>query len=139
MTTNTTNNKVTFITRNDDGSINKGKTAAKIAAYAVFGIGGAMGAQSAIQHVQNTNNRRIEAEISRLSHKANEEVLMAASAASEDEHINHMHNKEELQRDVRHMRRTLFGSNFIAGMAIGASTIIAVNAAARVMKFIDKK
>ena len=139
MTTNTTNNKVTFITRNDDGTINKGRTAAKIAAYAVFGIGCALGAQSAIQHVQNTNNRLIEAEISRLSDKADEEVLMAASAASEDEHFDHMHNKEELQRDVRYMRRTLFGSNFIAGMAIGASTIIAVNAAACVMKFIDKK
>ena len=139
MTTNTINNKVTLITRNDSGNINVVKTAAKIAAYAIFGVGGAMGAQSAIQHVQNTNNRLIEAEISRLSHKANEEVLMAASAASEDEHINHMHNKEELQRDVKHMRRTLFGSNFIAGMAIGASTIIAVNTAARVMKFIDKK
>ena len=139
MTTNATNNKVTFITRNESGNINVAKTAAKIAAYAIFGVGGAIGAQSAIQHVQNTNNRLIEAEISRLSDKADEEVLMAANSASKDEHIDHMHNKEELQRDVRYMRRTLFGSNFIAGMAIGASTIIAVNTAACVMKFIDKK
>lgn len=139
--TNTTNNanKVTLISRNDDGTINKSKTAAKIAAYAIIGIGGSLTAQNLCGKVQATQNHLIESEIERLTDKAYEERLAVLAAASEDARDEHQHNSEVLTQDAKAMKRTLFASNFISGMAMGACSVIAAGFAAKVMRFIDKK